>query len=344
MSRLVIIHDTDGDGISSAWLLNKFIGPLHDSVLLIPQRAGNDTIPDGLTTEDNVILVDRTYPLDVLLLMRHLVNAITIIDHHKSRMDEYAAEPLINSDAVAALDLSPSKIYFEYENMDVLVDTSHSACMLTHFYCMEHADNVPVTPYWFISYIEDRDMWWFKLPDSKAVNAGLHYFSHEEGYLSLFNLIVNRELYDNELVRCRLHGAIILQVQLNIIKSIAHGPTVLRYSDGYHFPPSTLISGRPIVNNANYALVPCPFTLISDLGAYMLNYTEEGFITPDVVICYNRLSETYADGSAKYAYSIRSKTNMIWLATLYGGGGHPQACGFTTSVTPDKIASLTVNL
>lgn len=337
MSRLVIIHDTDADGISSAWLLNRFIGPHHDSVLLIPQRAENN-IPQGLTTDDTVFVVDRTYPLDVLLLMRHLVNTITVLDHHKSRMDEYAAEPLVNSDAVNALDLSPSKIYFEYENIDVLVDTSHSACMLTHFYCMEHADDVPVTPYWFISYIEDRDMWWFKLPNSKEVNAAMHYMHFE---FANFNWWVDQNTNDSTFVEM---GRIVLLTQLNIIKSIAHGPTVLRYSDGYHFPPDTLISGRPIVNNANYVLVPCPFTLISDLGSYMLNHTEEGFITPDVVICYNRLNETYADGSAKYAYSIRSKGNMIWLATLYGGGGHPQACGFTTSVTPDKITSLTINL
>jgi oligoribonuclease NrnB/cAMP/cGMP phosphodiesterase (DHH superfamily) len=338
MSRLVIIHDTDSDGVSSAWLLNRFISPLHDSVLLIPQRAGDDTIPDGLTTEDNVILVDRTYPLDVLILLRHLVNAVTVIDHHKSRMDEYAAEPLINSDAVSALDLSPSKIYFEYENIDVLVDTTHSACMLTHFYCMEHADNVPVTPYWFISYIEDRDMWWFKLPDSKEINAAMHYMHFE---FANFDWWVDQRTNESTFVEM---GRIVRLTQLNIIKSIAHGPTVLRYSDGYHLPPGSTISNRPIVNNAEYVLVPCPFTLISDMGAYMLNQVEEGYVQPDVVICYNRLSETYADGSAKYVYSIRSKGNMIWLAKLYGGGGHPNACGFTTSVPPDKIASLTINL
>ena len=342
-ARLVIIHDTDADGTASEWLLKRHIGVQYLETLSIPQRAGDDNIPEGLKPEDDVILVDRTYPFGTLLLMRHLVNSVTVIDHHKSRKDEYAEEPVVNSDAVSALDLSPSKIYFEYENINVLVDTSHSACMLSHFFCIEHADNVLVTPYWFISYIEDRDMWWFKLPYSKEVNAALHSACHGVPYDQLFNLLVQCDPFVVPHSYMEM-GRTIINTQLNIIKSIAHGPTVLWYNAGWHFPPGSTINNMVIDNNSVWAIAPCPFTLISDMGSYMLNHTEEGYTTPNTVICYNMLKDITDSGHHKYVYSIRSKNDMLWLAKYYGGGGHPNACGFTSRIPPDRIIMLNATI
>jgi hypothetical protein len=345
MSRLVIIHDTDADGIASAWLLNKFIGPQHDEVLLIPQRAGgDDPLYELLTENDSVFLVDRTYPLPTLCALGLLVHSITVIDHHKSRADEYVAEPTVNSDAVKSLELVETekdgttklqKIYFEYENISVLVDTTHSACMLTHFYCMEHADNVPVTPYWFISYIEDRDMWWFKLPDSKEINAGLHYWKHDFSRYDIYadGYTYNSQNFDKRSI-CS-DGTIVLAAQLQIIKRLAHGPTVF-YHDMFKtllyqtVPPE--LHGK---NSLKAALVCCPFELISDLGNYMLHCTDEGFEQPEVVICYNYLAE-----SAQYVYSIRSKVPMDWFAAANGGGGHPYAAGFKSTYTPLQLTHI----
>lgn len=337
MSRLVIIRDTDADGIAGAWLLNRFIGPKYDEVLLIPQRAGEDNPPyEQLTIDDDVILVDRTYPLSTLINMSRSVRAVTVLDHHKSRMDEYAQEPTVNSDDVKALDLSPSKIYFEYENISVLVDTSHSACMLAHYYCMEHADNVPVTPYWFISYIEDRDMWWFKLPDSRAVNAALHYITSEY-YSSMFDhfnhITTLSETSDASYRMMAVNtGRTVLSTQLQIIKHLAHGPTVIRSE----ITKSLYTSHVPAELHGKYslsvALVCCPFELISDLGNYMLNCTDEGYSQPEVVMCYNYLAD-----SSQYVYSIRSKVPMDWFAKAHGGGGHPNACGFKSTYTPLQL-------
>ncbi len=340
MSRLVIIHDTDADGISSAWLLNRFIGPQHDSVLLIPQRAGEDNPPyDQLTEDDNVFLVDRTYPLSTLVNMGRCVNSVTVIDHHKSRLDEYAQEPTVNSDDVKALDLAPSKIYFEYSNVSVLVDTTHSACMLTHFYCMEHADNIPVTPYWFISYIEDRDMWWFKLPDSREINAGMYYVTnlyHKSLFDHLDHIInLGSESTGSYVMMLMNTGITVLGTQLNIIKHLAHGPTVFRTEITKALYTSKVPKELEGKSSLTVALLCCPFELISDLGNYMLHCTDEGYEQPEVVMCYNYL----AVGS-QYVYSIRSKVPMDWFAKANGGGGHPYAAGFRSSIPPERITQL----
>lgn len=336
MSRLVVIHDTDADGFASAWLLNKFIGPQHDSVLLIPQRAGDDNPPyEQLTMLDDVFLVDRTYPLSTLANMNRSVNSITVIDHHKSRMDEYAAEPAINSDDVNALDSTPSKIYFEYDNIYVLVDTTHSACMLTHFYCMEHADNVPVTPYWFISYIEDRDMWWFKLPNSKEINAAIHLLGVTFGNMGVwyrYHDSYSTEIAIDYVDNLKSIGTSVILTQMQIIKHIARSPTIIRTEMtkalyNYKVPPE--LEGK---NSLKVALVCCPFELISDFGNYMLHCEDKGFEQPEVVMCYNYLAE-----SSQYVYSIRSKVPMDWFAKANGGGGHSLACGFKSPFTPHEL-------
>lgn len=348
MTRLVIIHDTDADGIAGAWLLNKFIGPKYDEVLLIPQRAGEDNPPyEQLTEDDEVFLVDRTYPLTTLVNMNRSVNSITVLDHHKSRIDEYAAEPTVNSDDVSALELVETekdgvtklqKIYFEYGDISVLVDTTHSACMLAHFYCLEHADNVPVTPYWFISYIEDRDMWWFKLPDSRAVNAGIHFLQPTAENMDVWckcSDTDNIEIAKDYVANLVSIGNIVLQTQLNIIKHLAHGPTVIRSEITKSLYTSHVPAELHGKNSLSAALVCCPFELISDLGNYMLNCTDEGFIQPEVVMCYNYLAD-----SSQYVYSIRSKVPMDWFAKANGGGGHPLACGFKSKYTPLQLTHL----
>lgn len=340
--RLVIIHDTDADGMSSAWCIQNGFKHHYSEVVLIPQRAGINTIPEGLLLEDEVYLVDRTYPWDTLLQLAELVFCVTVIDHHKSALDDYRNKTEVCADTETLI-LTASSIHFDYANITVLIDTNHAACMLCWRWSYErgcYSDTLEAP--WFIQYIEDRDIWAWKLPNSKEINAGMHYLGHTfEQYDQYYMDYCEPSFYHNDL-RCL--GTIVLQTQLNTIKSIAHGPTVrcqvldIKY---VILPSNSDLFGK---NTLKFAILCCPFTLISDLGSYMLNYSvidsivESGdnnktaipFEVPDVVLCYNEVE----DG---YIYSIRSKNDMVWLAKLHGGGGHPNASGFKSTVPPNQI-------
>lgn len=352
-TRLVIIHDTDADGICAAWCINKGFKDDYNSVLLIPQRAGTNTIPEGLTENDTVFMVDRTYPWAVLFQLSQQVFSVTVIDHHKSAMNDYMHEIDTKDITVDShtFSLTESSILFDYGNITVNIDTNHSACMLAHLWVLEHGtdpDTSVGTP-WFVSYIEDRDIWKWNLPDSKEINAGLHYYGHTfERYDRYVLCEIPGYSLDNikgdYIGTIRSIGSVVLNTQLKIIKSIAHGPTVgfkqlNIVSDNLYRGPD--LDGK---DELRFAIVCVPFTLISDFGSYMLNYngvediTEcakvgkvaNPFITPDVVLCYNEVDEGFT-------YSIRSKYDMIWLAKMFNGGGHPNACGFTTPVPPNAI-------
>ena len=82
--RLVIIHDTDADGIAAAWCINRGFKDEYTEVILIPQRSGINIIPEGLLPTDDVFMVDRTYPWDTLVELYQQVFSVTVIDHHKS--------------------------------------------------------------------------------------------------------------------------------------------------------------------------------------------------------------------------------------------------------------------
>lgn len=332
-NRLIIIHDTDADGTAAAWCIKHHLADQYSDLLLIPQRAGVNTIPEGLTNNDSVFLVDRTYPWEMLLDLHVMVYSITVIDHHKSAMKDYYTEIVASGlyDLEEAV-VTDSSLYIRYNIINIHMCTNHSACMLAWNYGVNYAvnpdpDNI-IAP-WFISYIEDRDLWAWKLPNSKEINAGLHYVGHT---------FENYDYWLENLTQYSFHniGVIVTNVQLNIIKSIAHGPTVgFKQLSFKGVPPYTPLI--PYSNTTmdgmvglNFAILCCPFTLISDLGDYMLNCTDEGFNTPDVVLCYNEVD----DG---FTYSIRSKHDMIWLAKMFGGGGHPNACGFTTVVPPNSL-------
>lgn len=323
-TRLVIIHDTDADGVSAAWCIKQGFSSEYTETVCIPQRAGINNIPEGLLPDDTVFLVDRTYPWITLIELSRLVFQVTVLDHHKSAKESLYIDAFKTVACNVLVD--ENRLEVSYNNIYMDIDLTHSACMLTWLYVVEN-DPADIQPPWFISYIEDRDMWWFKLPHSKEINAGMYHlgntFENYDNWYSRCTGIVFRVADERS---CAITGSIVLAIQQRIIEGIAHGPTVSR---GFISRPDSdpVIDGT--FNRVQYttAVVCCPFSLISDLGDYMLNCTKEGFIKPDVVIVYNRDVE-----KGGYIYSIRSKSNMLWFAGTMGGGGHPNACGFTSDI------------
>jgi oligoribonuclease NrnB/cAMP/cGMP phosphodiesterase (DHH superfamily) len=359
-NRLVIIHDTDADGTAAAWCINKGFKNEHDTVVYIPQRAGINTIPEGLLPSDSVYMVDRTYPWDMLLQLSKQVFNVTVIDHHKSAMDDYNRVISELTNFTDSMIYTASSLYFNYSNITVSIDTTHSACKLAWLWILEHGTDptTTISAPWFIDYIEDRDMWWFKLPNSKEINAGMHYhgvgrsgFSSFECYDKWYEQKETKVTRNSEipftLFEVDYLGGIALNTQLNIIKSIVHGPTVT-YESMIHTAPTDKYGRLTGNGELKFAIVCCPFTLISDLGSYILNYDFEHVpdellgSTPvrevDAVICYNKITLPTGD---KYTYSIRSKQDMLWLAKLHNGGGHPNACGFTSEIPPNLILMMT---
>lgn len=135
----VIYHHPCSDGTGSgfcAWkyLSNKF--PNRD-VKYYPMSIGAAP-PPGLENK-NVLICDYSYRKDILLDLLKKVNKFLVIDHHKS----------------AEKDLQ------EIDNKYKIFHMGYSGAMLTWYYFFPE-----IKPPLMIEYIQDRDIWTKKLPNT----------------------------------------------------------------------------------------------------------------------------------------------------------------------------------
>lgn len=148
MKRGIWFHGGCFDGFCAAWALQKF---LHhpDDLKLHPVRYGES--PPEYEGLDELIIVDFSYPKDVLLQIHKAVPNLRVLDHHKTAEAE-----------LAGLDFCT-------------FDLNKSGAHLAWDYCCE-VNQVPQAGRdlpWLVSYTEDRDLWLWKLPNSHEVNANL---------------------------------------------------------------------------------------------------------------------------------------------------------------------------
>lgn len=132
---LVIYHGGCRDGWGAAWCVwrrypnAEFVGGVYGTPP--PDVKGRD-----------VIVVDFSYPREVMDRMFDEAKSLLVLDHHRT--------------AEAALAGAP------YAQFDM--ERSGAGMAWDHFF--------PCQPRpWLIDYVEDRDLWRHKLPDGPAVNA-----------------------------------------------------------------------------------------------------------------------------------------------------------------------------
>lgn len=146
MSNVVcVFHGNCIDGFGSATALHKAIPDAEF-------HAGVYNEPPPNVRDKNVFLVDFSYRRDVIEQMLTEARSITIIDHHKS-----AIEDLAN---------------LEHPRLQKVFSDQHSGAVLTWMYFFP-SEPVPQV----LLHIEDRDLWKFKLPNTNEICATL--YSHD---------------------------------------------------------------------------------------------------------------------------------------------------------------------
>ena len=135
--RLVLYHSHCIDGFTAAWAAWKAYG--DEGVEYVPVSYGQ---PPPNVTDCFTVVVDFSYPRDVMIAMNESASGLSVFDHHRT--------------AQAALD----GLGF------ALFDMERSGAGIT-WDALHHGEPRP----WLIDYVEDRDLWRFALPRSKEVNA-----------------------------------------------------------------------------------------------------------------------------------------------------------------------------
>jgi oligoribonuclease NrnB/cAMP/cGMP phosphodiesterase (DHH superfamily) len=272
VNKLCIYHGNCLDGFGAAWAVHHALDGNVEFYKGIHQQP-----PPDVTGLD-VYLVDFSYKADVLQNMLKTAASITILDHHIS----------------AEKDLSE---LLEAGEIKGLFDMNASGAMLTWEWFKPDRPAPEL-----IAYIQDRDLWQFKLDGTREINAALSSYPFD---FKLWDKLMASN--DDELAALKRDGeAIERRLQKDVRELIASGVRRMLIG-GYDVP----------VLNASSAYV-------SDAGHIMS-------IGEPFAACY----WDHRDGRS---FSLRSSEEGIDVAKVakkYGGGGHKKAAGFTVDIAWD---------
>lgn len=151
MKRRCFYHAGCPDGFGAAWAVRRAWG---DDARYIA-HGHEDPIDLFHLEGEQVVFVDIAPPNPVLRNLVEVAGELIVLDHHVSARDRCNADLGLEN----ALDVSPHHVHF---------DLDHSGAVLAwkHF----HPDD-PLPD--LLGYVEDQDLWSWKLPRSEEVNAAI---------------------------------------------------------------------------------------------------------------------------------------------------------------------------
>jgi oligoribonuclease NrnB/cAMP/cGMP phosphodiesterase (DHH superfamily) len=264
MSILIIYHGFPcKDGFCAAWVLHKkypdaeFMPGIHQTTESRPDVTGKD-----------VIIVDFAYDRQTLLEMKEEANSLVVLDHHVGNEKDLVGL------AFCTFDINKSGARLAWE------------------YCF---GDEPAP--WLVEYTEDRDLWRWRLPDSKSVSAALCCYPH--------NFEVWDDLGKMNIEEFRQIGSIVKEYQNQRVTEICNNAREIE------------IAGHKIL---------CANTCVlqSEVGN-----------TLAVGRPFSATRFQLKDG--RWQYSLRSildegGIDVSEIAAKFGGGGHTTAAGFVISV------------
>lgn len=268
----IIYHKDCMDGVSSASIAENALSP-ESLVILIPLQYSkeDELFQANLTKQDICYFVDFSLKRDKMIQLAELVHRVIIIDHHKTAQVELVDLP---------------------DNVEVNFDMNESGATLTWLYFYDE----PIPE--IFEYIKDRDLWNWKLPDSREISEALAFLIKPNDINSF---------RDNAFI-----GTIAL-------KEI--GSTLLKKKNQQ--VQSKLSKVRDLT--------------LCDIEFKAINVTENiSELGNEICIEYNKPALMYfITQDMKVICSLRSINELpdvSKVATIFGGGGHRNASGFTVSL------------
>jgi oligoribonuclease NrnB/cAMP/cGMP phosphodiesterase (DHH superfamily) len=283
---IIIYHAPCSDGTGSLWSACHY----KDIPEKLVCKAGHD--PIGNFSNKNLLFVDICPTFDFIFKNNNVVSNIVIIDHHKSAMDMYEKNKIVLE---------------QYKNVTFVFDITKAGCQLTwdYFFDIERP--------WFIDYIGDRDLWTWKLPNSKEINAALFATNTIDSYdlSKLDDLLIDSE---NKKIKLLEYGKIVIHMQkseINSCVSKAVEAVMLVKDTAYN----VWLGGN--INTA----------LRSDLGNVLAKKTMSSGKKPDFSATW-----VFDPKTNEWWVSLRGVENspdLSVISSYFGGGGHAKASGFT---------------
>jgi len=277
----LVLYHADMDGFAAACVVARDLGGRGE------YRAVQygDPAPVEDAAGRDVYVVDFSWPLEDM--RRLLVAAADLwwIDHHKTSAED--AETL-------AREIAPRST--------ILHDPSCSGATLTWYMLRGIAPPPSILPY-----VQDRDLWQWRLPDSREVSAALAlYWPRDAVPVPADGISGYEEFLAQDPADLVPVGRALVRAQVARVAALAERAETVEI-DGR----------RGLAVNATGD--------ISELGHYLCET-----MGAEVGVVYFR------EGARGWVHSLRSvgDVDVSVIAKARGGGGHKNAAGFTASEPP----------
>jgi oligoribonuclease NrnB/cAMP/cGMP phosphodiesterase (DHH superfamily) len=284
---MVIYHSPCQDG----WGARLACYLRWPNAVYVPANYGNPP-PDvaGL----NVLIVDFSYKEGVLRDMARVASSIVVLDHHKTAKEDLFRYQVAGTESgefnylTAPLELIGAADSEEPLPLVALFDMERSGAMLAWNFA--HPDEPAPA---LIEAIQDRDLWRFNLPHSKALATLL------------------RTVPDDV-----MHWHALLMTPFEQLVAEAHPMQV------YHDSLVEALAEKAelvTIDGVDFVRANVPYMFASDVGHLLLERNP------------GTAAMTWSDGNGYRHVSLRSlddRKDVSDFAKKYGGGGHRNAAGY----------------
>jgi oligoribonuclease NrnB/cAMP/cGMP phosphodiesterase (DHH superfamily) len=290
-------HFPCDDGFAAAWTVKQ----RWPDIDLRPTNYGLE-VPDAAIDGKNILIADFSFKPPVLESLAARAASIIILDHHKTAqadLKEFLVE-MCGDAAFTAEDADG--LMSDFRELDrppiaARFDMNRSGASLTWEFCF-HNQLPPLA----IALIEDRDLWRFAYPETRA-----------------FSLFLRSHSYDHE-----TWSQIFSRMAQAPQSVLAEARAIERFYDQKiaEIVPTATLKDIGIWHGIPTA--HAPYAFVSDLGHELLKANPNAPFVAIIVDAYGGRT-----------YSLRSEDNrqdVSEIAKGFGGGGHRNAAGFRVPV------------
>ena len=270
----IIYHKGCADGFCAAFILNK----IYPDADLFPMGYGDSADPlfdltgEHCIADEDVIIADLSFSRKIMLAIKDIAKSVVCYDHHKT------AEKELEGLDFCVFDMEKSGARLVYEHQWIQVTSQQGMIGVAYDTHIK----------FLVDYTEDRDLWRWELPWSKAISAAIASFP--------FDFKIWGGFYKGSLIQ---DGEAILRYQKSVIDRAVFNATEINIL-GYTVKATS------------------PTALVSEIGGKLAEDAPFGltyFIT-----------EGGIDFSLRSRG--RGGEDVSAIAKHFGGGGHRNAAGF----------------
>lgn len=271
MHVLNISHKDCLDGLTSAWLVRRAFCAPTDKVVTALAHAGEPLPEFPRQWYDLILVTDISFNLEEMeYLATH--GPVVVLDHHESAFRTLAGTPFAG-----------------------YLSRAMSGALLTYNYLTDHDYRLVPEAYDMASYVSDGDLWEFKMPDSKAIQAFLRL--RVRGLDDVGPTALSLGTRRGE---CRRVGETVLVVTARQVEDACRKASRVTMGG---------LEGVPCVNST---------VLRSEVGNALAQRSPHGF----GVVWWQERGKVLLSFRA-----IDSSGKCLKIAEELGGGGHLRACG-----------------